>query len=322
MNSRCFLLALAVLMWGTGASCRKEASVSFRVFRELACPVNADFSALRMADSLHGVAVGGIPWASGFIISTSDGGLTWQSDTVLNRKMESVSFDRGGQAYVCGQDLALYRPPGSPHWDDFRVNFQWNRACHFWDDRHGAMVGGGTFRFGQMSVFGPDAFWRLDTFFDTDNAMAAVWFSDSVTLHAVGMGWIMRSTDAGKTWDRLDITGDFFCSVHFPSVSTGYICGSSGTILKTSNGGMSWQTLRKGGSTGRRNQPFRALWFAGNEKGYLVGDDGLFWQTENGGADWQQVEEAPEGIYFTAIYARADRGWAVAKGGRMFYFEP
>ena len=302
-------------------ACHKEATFSFREFREIPTPVTDDFSSIWMLDSLHGVAVGGKAWERGFILSTADGGQSWQTDTVLSRKMECVMFDREGQGYVCGQDFSLYRPTGSSKWENFRVNYQWNRACWFPDSHHGAMVTGGAYRAGEIFSFGPDAFWKLDTLHQTLNVLADVCFSDSSTIHAVGLGWVLRSDDAGRSWERLDLTGDFFCSVFFPDPLSGYICGSSGTILKTTDGGQSWREIRKGGSTGKRNQPFRALWFVDADTGFVVGDSGLFWKTENGGADWSQVAQTPDDVDFTDISVHGNRGWVVAKNGRIFYFE-
>ena len=95
----------------------------------------------------------------------------------------------------------------------------------------------------------------------------------------------------------------------------------AGTLLKTADGGQSWQEIRKGGSTGKRNRAFRSLCFSSADQGFVVGDGGLFWVTENGGADLSQVEQAPEGVDFTGVFVLDGQGWAVAKGGRIFYFE-
>ena len=316
MRPTALLFTLALL-----AACRKEERISLRSFREIPGPVGEDLSSVAMYDSLNGVAVGGTPWESGCILSTRDGGQTWQVDTLLGSKMECAGFDRTGQGYVCGQNYGFYRPPGSSRWDVFCVNYAWNKACCFPDDRHGAVVTGGSYRSGQVFCYGTDAFWRLDTLYETVNALSDVCFSDSATAHAVGMGWVLRSADAGATWQRLDVTGDFFRSVQFPDPNTGYICGSSGTLLKTTDGGKTWQEIRSGGSTGKRNKPFRALCFISADTGYVVGSDGLFWQTLNGGADWYQVEQAPGDADFTDVFALGNRGWAVVEGGRIFYFE-
>lgn len=310
-----FLLLLLLL-----ASCGKT-PVSLSSFRELPSPAKVDLTSIAFSDSLHGSLTGGKAWESGFVMNTRDGGLTWITDTSMDWKMEHVCFDAAGQGYACGQNILLYLPAGTEHWRVFRNDFQWFRDCHFPEGTRGALVGGEGFHGGIVHTFGPDPFWITDTVQDFSNEIESVWYSDSTTLHAVGFGWVMRSTDAGRSWERFNITGDFFQCVHFPTPTTGYICGSSGTILKTTDGGQHWNSIRKGGSTGNRRKSFRALWFATAEKGWIVGDDGLFWQTDDGGDSWQPIAEAPSDADFTHVFYLDAKGWATAQNGRLFCFE-
>lgn len=317
----CLLLLSAVLL--AFAACRKD-PIELRVFRELSSPVSADLTALWFTDSLHGAATGGTVWASGggFLLSTADGGVSWQVDTLVTNRLESVMFDAGGQGYACGLDgLALYRSPGQGHWIPFRQDWCWYRACFFPDDRHGVLIGGEGYRRGLVRQAGPGAFWQVASPRDFPNELQAVWFSDSLTVHAAGYGWMMRSDDAGATWSRLPVPGDFYRDLHFPTPEVGYACGYSGYILKTTDGGHSWHTIREGGASGRKNRPFRSIWFSTPERGWLVGEGGVCWRTDNGGANWQPVAGAPERANFTAVFAFPDRGWAACEGGRIFYFE-
>ncbi len=314
-------IACCVFLLFALCSCRKD-SIVLGVFRELPKPVEADLSAVWFTDSLHGVATGGTVWEQGFILSTVDGGQSWQTDTLLSKKMEYVMFDAGGQGYVCGLDgLALHRPPGSRHWQVFRVDYCRHRACFFPNDRYGVIVSGEGYRGGIVRNFGPDLFWQMDTVQNFPNELLAVWFSDSTTVHAAGYGWMMRSGDAGRHWQRLEVPGDFYQSLHFPTPETGYACGAQGTILKTTDAGRSWQTIREGGASGKKHRPFRALWFVDASRGWLVGEDSIFWHTDDGGQHWLPVEGVPSGVNFTDVYALTDRGWAVAEAGRIFYFE-
>lgn len=311
----CFITCLLLT-----ASCGKD-PVSIASFRELPAPIAQDLSAVSFSDSLHGAITGGKAWESGFVLQTEDGGRSWQTDTLFDRKMEHVCFDPNGQGYACGQDILLYHPPGEPHWRIFRVDFQWQRSCHFLDGRRGAMVGGEGFHGGVFRSFGPNPFWKQDTLQTFPNELESIWYSDSTRLHAVGFGWVMRSEDAGHSWERANITGDFFQCVQFPTAETGYICGSSGTILKTTDRGEHWKTIRQGGGIGQKNKAFRALWFVTADKGWVVGDQGLFWQTEDGGDSWQAVQEAPSDADFTHVFVQGKKGWATAKEGRLFSFE-
>jgi photosystem II stability/assembly factor-like uncharacterized protein len=304
-----------------GLACRKD-RLPLAVFSEMTVPVSDDLSAVWFSDSLHGVVTGGVIWERGFVLSSADGGGTWKLDTLVNKRLECVMFDTGGQGYVCGQDgLVLHRPPGLPWWYTLRVDFCWNRGCYFWDDRHGVVVAGEGFQGGLARKLGPEALWLVDTLVTFPNALSGVCFSDSVTVHAVGLGYVLRSDDGGLHWTRHDITGDFFQAIHFPTATTGYICGSGGTILKTTDAGRSWQIIREGGSFGKGNQPFRAVWFVSAEKGYRVGDGGLFWRTENGGKDWSALAGLPEDVNATDIFMLGARGWITGESGRLFYFE-
>lgn len=312
---------LLFLILVTGFGCKKT-DLTLPDLREVQVPVSGDLTSVWFADSLHGVVSGGVIWEYGFILSTSDGGASWQVDTLLGKRMECVMFDAGGQGYVCGQDgLVLHRPPGLPYWYPLRVDFCWNRGCYFWDGRRGVVVAGEGFQGGLARKLGPEALWIADTLIPFPNALSAVWYSDSATVHAVGLGYVLRSPDGGRHWIRQDITGDFFQSVHFPTAATGYICGSNGTILKTVNAGLSWQTIRKGGSLGGKNRAFRSIWFVNEKKGYIVGDDGLLWRTENGGADWATLAGLPDEVDATDIFVAGGRGWITGTGGRLFYFE-
>jgi photosystem II stability/assembly factor-like uncharacterized protein len=317
-NRRSIILYAFLLLLFT--SCGKD-SISISSFREITVPSRDDLSSIAFSDSLNGSLTGGKAWELGFIMNTRDGGFSWETDTTTDRKMEHVCFDPSGQGYACGQDLLLYRLPGGVHWQVFRIDYQWLRSCHFPDGKRGAVVGGEGYHGGRVQTFGPEAFWKTDTVQTFPNEIESVWYSDSNTLHAVGFGWIMRSADAGHSWERFDITGDFFQSVHFPNPNTGYICGSSGTILKTIDGGLHWQNLRKGGSTGNRQKAFHAIWFATAEKGWVVGDGGIFWQTEDGGVSWNPVAEAPSDVDYTHVCVFGKTGWATAKAGRLFRFE-
>ena len=323
LNKRLFFgIWLFVVSCFIGFACKKE-QLSLPVFREISVPVSGDdLTSVWFSDSLHGVVTGGVIWERGFVLSTPNGGETWHTDTLLGKRMECVMFDAGGQAYVCGQDgLVLHRPPGLRWWYPLRVDFCWNRGCYFWDRRRGVVVAGEGFQGGQARKLGPEALWIVDTLVPFPNALSAVWYSDSATVHAAGLGYVLRSTDGGRHWMRHNITGDFFLSIHFPTPSTGYICGSGGTILKTTNSGLSWQTIRKGGSLGGKNRPFRAIWFSSAEKGYLVGDDGLFWRTENGGADWTALAGLPGDADATDVFVLGNRGWITGLRGKLFYFE-
>lgn len=300
------------------AACQKD-KIALRHFEEQDSGVAVDLTALWFTDSLHGFATGGTPWRKGVILSTEDGGRHWRTDTLVDVRLECVMACPEGDAFACGQSgLLLRRRPSDPWWRVLRTDWQQERACFFPAPQWGVVVS----LEGESRTLGPDEPWLLDTMHSFSGQLEALWFSDSVTAYAVGLGWVLRSADAGQSWERLPYTGDFFRAVHFPTSEVGYICGNNGTLLKTTDGGRNWSEIRRGGALGKRHQPFTDVWFVTPERGYLVGENGLFWRSDDGGAHWEQVAEAPGDVDFSEVMVLPDgQGWAAGSGGRIFYFE-
>lgn len=301
-------------------SCGKD-EFSLQHLRELPAPTTDDLTAVWFTGPQTGYLTGGQIWERGFVRRTTDGGETWTTDTTTANLLENIHFDPTGQGYACGPDgLLLTKSPTEKHWRPARQDWTWDRACFFLNPSLGLVVGGNGWREGRIRRLAPEI-WEIDTTFDCPNELDAVWFSDSTTAHAVGQGWVLRSSDAGRTWLRAEVPSDFYHAVHFPTADVGYACAENGTILKTTDAGRTWQTLRSGNSIWVKDRPMRSVWFVSAEKGYIVGGNGLFWRTQNGGSDWEQVADLPGDPDFTDIFVLGNKGWATARSGRVFTFE-
>jgi photosystem II stability/assembly factor-like uncharacterized protein len=138
-------------------------------------------------------------------------------------------------------------------------------------------------------------------------------------VHGVGYGTVLRSTNRGKTWVRNPLKNDFYRSICFVNTQIGYTVGSSGTIAKTTDGGISWTKLRDGDAVGTSNEPFLNVFFTDVNRGYVVGKNGLFWRTLNGGTDWQVVENLPKRD-FNSIFVRNGEGWIAGANGTILHF--
>jgi photosystem II stability/assembly factor-like uncharacterized protein len=301
-------------------SCKKE-ETNVLSFQEITAPSTYNIASVWFTDNLHGYVCGGENWTYGFVASTNNGGSTWQTDTTTNKKLECIQFDANGQGYVCGLDgVLMFKEPDIARWQVFKTDFCWYRACFFPSSRYGVAVSGEGWKAGILRHYSPE-FWNQDTSHTFINELDAVWFSDSTTAHAAGMGQVLRSDDAGKTWQRLPITDDQYLAIHFPTKTDGFIIGLNGTLLKTNDNGHNWQTIKsKKGAWGKNNQ-LRSVWFSSSKTGYIVGDKGLFWKTTDGGATWLTITNAPDDVDFTDIYMLGNQGWISAKNGRMFHFE-
>lgn len=94
-----------------------------------------------------------------------------------------------------------------------------------------------------------------------------------------------------QTWSQLTSgTSAHLLSIHFADNNTGYVVGTSGTILKTTNGGCAWSPQSSGTS-----QSLYAAYFTDALKGWAVGDNTTILKTTDGGTNWTPVP-APSGI--------------------------
>ena len=91
-----------------------------------------------------------------------------------------------------------------------------------------------------------------------------------------------------------------FNSVNFVNDSVGFVAGYSsspdGIILKTTNGGINWDT-----SFFDINKYFYSVFFTDNDTGYLNSSDQIF-KTTDGGMNWITLNDtfsgSAKGLYF------------------------
>jgi photosystem II stability/assembly factor-like uncharacterized protein len=152
-------------------------------------------------DSLKGTIVGGV-FGSALILQTLDGGATWTSITspAIN-SLQSVFYSSPAIGYCVGWDgQVLKTDNGGISWVlKNTVPNNGDLDVFFINDTVGFIAGGGS----------PDS------------------------------SYIKKTTDGGNTWftHPLNLTYGM-SSLFFPSDSIGYCVGTSGTIVKTINGGV------------------------------------------------------------------------------------
>src|SRR6187431_2126769 len=88
----------------------------------------------------------------------------------------------------------------------------------------------------------------------------------------------------GWFWQNPLPNGNTLNSVKFVNAQTGIAVGDLGTILRSTNGGESWEQY----NTNFLNQIF-SLAYSDQNKVFAVGDDGLVIKSTNSGVAWERI---------------------------------
>ncbi len=123
---------------------------------------------------------------------------------------------------------------------------------------------------------------------------------------------IQKTTDAGRNWVDLPVSGDDILSdVFFVDASTGWVVGGNGVILRTSNSGESWERQES-------NSPekLRSVVFINENVGWAVGGElgvNVVLQTEDSGQTW--VDQSSGKLYAQDIGSFEDNVWITGQNG-------
>jgi photosystem II stability/assembly factor-like uncharacterized protein len=107
--------------------------------------------------------------------------------------------------------------------------------------------------------------------------------SDS-TWMTVGWGNIQRSTDNGRTWRILPIEGDLFGAIVFANATLGWIIGVNGTLLQTTDGGLTWEDVD---IDAPKFDVFRSIEILEDRSLVILGTKGRLWRSQDSGDTWE-----------------------------------
>ncbi len=243
-------------------------------------------------DSSRGFAAS----SEGWILSTNDGGMTWESRlSYIVPITDAGFFDSTAGIVTTMAGFPAYTNDGGETWQTSVV------------------LDGISFH--GVSAIGPASALVVGdegTIIRTDDA-AQTWTTlkagtavdlfaidclDSSTCAVVGdFGLFLRSTDSGTTW-TLETTGypQALRSVDFTSPSTGIAVGDDGRILRTTDGGTTW--LPRPGGAGF---DLYSVAFQNPSLGIIAGDS-VALRTVDGGLSWQNVTLSPSFRYRAASF--------------------
>ena len=101
-------------------------------------------------------------------------------------------------------------------------------------------------------------------------------------------GHILVSEDQGQSWRQANVpTQATLTGVFFHDKNLGWAVGHDAIILRTNDGGESWERLYY---APEEERPFLDVWFSDAKNGMAIGAYGLFLRTSDGGDTWSPHE--------------------------------
>jgi photosystem II stability/assembly factor-like uncharacterized protein len=252
-------------------------------------------------------------------LTTTDGGLTWAStaDTSLY-ELGAICFVDAQRAWVTGNNARILRTTNAG------VSWQLQNtdsntiltSIHFADANTGWAVG-----YYHAFIFVTPVIYKTQNGGNTWNliynpadvfdnwALTDVFCVDQNLVWAVGTQRLLRSTTGAGPWYK-DTVNTTFYGVYFVSPSTGWTVGMNGTILKSTDGGISWaQQLFLGSAS------LMDVYFADSLNGWAAGQSGRIFRTTNGGTQWY-MEPGNTTETLEHIFAGADGSiWIAGQNG-------
>jgi photosystem II stability/assembly factor-like uncharacterized protein len=261
--------------------------------------------AVAFVDPLHG-------WAGGnAFYRTTDGGQTWIKGA-LGSILDLFFLDtlHGWAAATGGYNY--YTADGGVHWNIVYANGGNMTSIFFTDLLNGWSVDldGQIFH----SADGGKT-WALKSKVNGFN-LSMIQFFDALEGWAIGGDAFYHTTDGGKTWTKAVVPsktwaygGRFFDRLH------GVAVGEAGNIVRTSDGGVTWKTIKAQGA-GQR------LWdveYADLNTAFYGGDNGAISRSIDGGATWASIQSGGAAVTHGLDSIDARHAWAGQDGGEVVY---
>ncbi len=136
-------------------------------------------------------------------------------------------------------------------------------------------------------------------------------------LIAVGArGHILISEDSGSSWSQAQVpTRATLTGVYFIDRQNGWVVGHDQVILRTRDGGLSWDLVYENPEA---ESPLLDVFFLDAEHGYAIGAYGQFLESFDSGSSWQGRWISEDDFHLNQIVAVGEQLFIAAEAGVVY----
>lgn len=247
--------------------------------------------------------VGYLTGANGVILKSTDAGANWvwQSSTTTTNFM-SIYFTDVQVGYTVGENSgSIYKTTnGGTNWfaqnagiffDQHEVKFlNANTGIITGADPHVILRTTDAGNVWSIVSNGTPYFIQSFAMVDFNFGIAA-----GVSIGTPSLPKLYKTSNSGVNWNELQYKFGIqknLKSVDFINMNTGIAVGDSGTILKTTNGGMSWNSIPSGNT-----HNLKEVQMINANTGFVVGRNSTLLKTTDGGSSWNLIATPISHLY-------------------------
>ncbi|KXK55629.1 MAG: serine/threonine protein kinase with PASTA sensor(s), partial [Chlorobi bacterium OLB5] len=221
------------------------------------------------------------------IFRTTNSGINWSSSFINSGVISGIHFTQNGTAFAFGSPGMVYKSTNTGNtWEQLPANGLFSQVKgtsitgddNIWVAAESSLVYRSTNLGGNWNL--------LYREYLTKENLNSVFFIDQFKGFACGeRGILLKSTNSGINWSISNLGQNYSLKkIKFINNLTGFIAGGdvipNGVIIRTTDGGSSWQTVYNDSSS------LSSINFINNNTGWAAGTYGYYLKTTNSGSNW------------------------------------